>query len=73
MIVDPSHATGRPELVLPLGLAAVAAGADGVIVETHPNPEHALCDGPQSLDPVAFAEFASRLLDLVAYTGRSVG
>jgi 3-deoxy-7-phosphoheptulonate synthase len=73
VIVDPSHATGRPELVLPLGLAAVAAGADGVIVETHPNPEHALCDGPQSLDPAAFAEFASRLLDLVAYTGHSVG
>ena len=45
VVVDPSHATGRPDLVLPLSLAAVAAGADGVLVETHPNPEHALCDG----------------------------
>ncbi len=49
VIVDPSHAAGRRELVLPLSLAAAAAGADGIIVETHPNPAEAVCDGPQAL------------------------
>ena len=73
VIVDPSHATGRPDLVLPLSLAAVAAGADGVIVETHPNPEHALCDGPQSLPIGAFAEYAGRVRDMVAYVGKTIG
>ena len=47
VIVDPSHAAGRRDLVLPLSLAAAAAGADGIIVEVHPNPEEAICDGPQ--------------------------
>lgn len=73
VIVDPSHATGRPELVLPLSLAAVAAGADGVLVETHPNPEHALCDGPQSLPTSAFAEYASRTRELAAWCGKTLG
>jgi len=72
VVVDPSHATGRPDLVLPLSLAAVAAGADGVLVETHPNPEHALCDGPQSLSPTAFAEYADRVGELVRWTGKTV-
>ncbi len=58
VIVDPSHATGRADLVLPLSLAGIAAGADGVLVEMHPNPEHALSDGPQSLSPAAFSEYA---------------
>ncbi len=49
VIVDPSHAAGRRELVLPLSLAAAAAGADGIIVEVHPNPDEAVCDGPQAL------------------------
>ena len=49
VIVDPSHAAGRRELVLPLSLAAAAVGADGIIVEVHPNPEEAICDGPQAL------------------------
>ena len=49
VIVDPSHAAGRRDLVLPLSLAAAAAGADGIIVEVHPNPEEAVCDGPQAL------------------------
>jgi 3-deoxy-7-phosphoheptulonate synthase len=70
VVVDPSHATGRPELVLPLSLAAVAAGADGVIVETHPNPEHALSDGPQSLPTAAFGEYAQRVRELVAWMGK---
>ena len=49
MIVDPSHAAGRRDLVTPLSLAAAAAGADGIIVEVHPHPEEAICDGPQQL------------------------
>lgn len=51
VIVDPSHATGKRQLVLPMGLAAIAAGADGLIVEMHPRPEEALSDGEQSIDP----------------------
>lgn len=51
VIVDPSHATGRRELVAPLGLAAVAAGADGLIVEMHPDPDAALSDAAQTIDP----------------------
>lgn len=54
VIVDPSHAAGRAELVRPLALAAVAAGADGIMVEVHNDPEHALCDGPQSIKPDDF-------------------
>jgi 3-deoxy-7-phosphoheptulonate synthase len=72
VIVDPSHATGRPDLVLPLSLAGIAAGADGVLVEMHPNPEHALCDGPQSLSLAAFSEYAERVRDLVRWTGKTV-
>jgi 3-deoxy-7-phosphoheptulonate synthase len=72
VLVDPSHATGRPELVLPLSLAGVAAGADGVLVETHPNPEHALSDGPQSLSTEAFADYARRVRELVALVGKRV-
>jgi len=72
VVVDPSHATGRPDLVLPLSLAAVAVGADGLIVETHPNPEHALSDGPQSIPTAAFGEYAGRVLELVRWAGRSV-
>ncbi|MBN2204977.1 MAG: 3-deoxy-7-phosphoheptulonate synthase [Thermoleophilia bacterium] len=73
VVVDPSHATGRPELVLPLSLAAVAAGADGVMVETHPNPEQALCDGPQSLPTSALAEYAARTRELAAWCGKTLG
>jgi 3-deoxy-7-phosphoheptulonate synthase len=58
VIVDPSHAAGRRELVRPLSLAAVAAGADGLIVEVHPDPDNALCDGPQSLTTAEFAAYA---------------
>src|SRR3979490_2152937 len=57
VIVDPSHAAGRRELVLPLSLAAAAAGADGIIVETHPSPEEAVCDGPQALRAGASAAY----------------
>jgi len=72
VLVDPSHATGRPELVLPLSLAGIVAGADGVLVETHPNPEHALSDGAQSLSTAAFAEYAARVHELVAWVGKRV-
>ncbi len=54
MVVDPSHAAGRADLVAPLAFAAVAAGADGLMVEVHPEPERALSDGDQSLDFAAF-------------------
>ena len=60
VIVDPSHAAGRRDLVLPLARAAVAAGADGIIVEVHPRPEEALCDGPQQIPAAEFADFAPR-------------
>ncbi|MGA8364229.1 MAG: 3-deoxy-7-phosphoheptulonate synthase, partial [Solirubrobacteraceae bacterium] len=59
VIVDPSHAAGRRDLVLPLSLAAAAAGADGIIVEVHPNPDEAVCDGPQALYADSFAEYAA--------------
>jgi len=59
IIVDPSHGTGKRDKVLPMSLAAIAAGASGLIVEVHPVPERALSDGYQSLDPAQFAELAS--------------
>ncbi len=58
IIVDPSHGTGKRDKVLPMALAAVAAGAAGLIVEVHPNPEKAFSDGHQSLDPAQFSELA---------------
>jgi 3-deoxy-7-phosphoheptulonate synthase len=61
VFVDPSHAAGRRELVTPLSLAAAAVGADGIIVEVHPSPEDAICDGPQSLATSSFAEYATRV------------
>ncbi len=64
VIVDPSHATGKSALVPPLSMAAAAAGADGLIVEVHNDPPHALCDGPQSLRPEVFASLARDLNDL---------
>ena len=59
VIVDPSHAAGRRDLVAPLSLAAAAVGADGIIVEVHPNPDEAICDGPQALRADAFAEYVA--------------
>jgi len=61
IIVDPSHGTGSWELVSPMALAAVAAGADGLLVEVHPHPEKALSDGRQSLRPDRFAELTEKL------------
>ena len=64
VIVDPSHAAGMYWMVEPLALAAVAAGADGLIIEVHNDPAHALCDGPQSLKPEVFDGLAKKLLKL---------
>src|SRR5215212_8808559 len=61
VIVDPSHAAGRRTLVEPLSLAAAAAGADGIIVEVHPQPEEAICDGPQQLRTEGFADYARKV------------
>jgi 3-deoxy-7-phosphoheptulonate synthase len=68
VIVDPSHAMGRRDFILPMARAAVAAGADGLIVEVHPSPEHALCDGPQALYSDTFGawvEDVKRVVDLM--------
>ncbi|MBC7294705.1 MAG: 3-deoxy-7-phosphoheptulonate synthase, partial [Thermoleophilia bacterium] len=73
VIVDPSHAAGKADLVEPLSLAALAAGADGLIIEVHPDPELALSDGGQSLDPAQFARLAARLRDIIAWTGKTLG
>jgi len=71
IIVDPSHAGGRRDLVLPLARAGVAAGADGVMVDVHPRPEVALCDGPQALVAEDLAELAEALRGLGALLGRT--
>ena len=73
VIVNPSHAAGRRDLVLPLARAAVAVGADGIIVEAHPRPEEALCDGPQLLRTSEFAEFAREIAALAALMGKQIG
>jgi 3-deoxy-7-phosphoheptulonate synthase len=73
VIVDPSHAAGRRDLVLPLARAAVAVGADGVMVEVHPRPEEALCDGPQQIPAGEFADFAAQIERLVALMGKRIG
>jgi 3-deoxy-7-phosphoheptulonate synthase len=73
VIVDPSHAAGRRELVPALARAAVAAGADGIIVEAHPDPVHALCDGPQLIPTDEFAAFAAEIQTLVSVMGMQMG
>jgi 3-deoxy-7-phosphoheptulonate synthase len=72
VIVDPSHAGGDADLVAPLAFAAIAAGADGLIVEVHPDPENALSDGDQSLAPPAFATMMRQLEAFAVATGRSL-
>ena len=70
VIVDPSHAAGRRALVPSLSLAAAAAGADGLIVEVHPEPEEAICDGPQALRTADFAEFARQVDQAAQLAGK---
>jgi len=72
VIIDPSHAGGDAELVAPLAFAGIAAGADGLIIEVHPNPECALSDGDQSLAPPAFASLMERLGAFAVAAGRSM-
>ena len=73
VLVDPSHAAGRRDLVEPLALAAVAAGADGIVVEIHPDPDAAICDGPQSLHCDDFARFAARVERVAQAAASQVG
>jgi 3-deoxy-7-phosphoheptulonate synthase len=70
VIVDPSHASGRADMVIPMARAAIAAGADGLLVEVHDNPAFAVCDGTQSLVPERFAELMQQLQRIAAAIGR---
>jgi 3-deoxy-7-phosphoheptulonate synthase len=72
VIVDPSHAAGRRELILPLSLAAAAAGADGIIVEVHPNPDEAVCDGPQALLTDTFAQYVTAVERAAELAGKAL-
>jgi len=72
VIVDPSHAAGKRDLILPMARAAVAAGADGLIVEVHPSPEHALCDGPQALRSDGFADWVADVKRVVDLMGKVI-
>ena len=72
IVVDPSHGTGRWKMVAPMARAAIAAGADGLIIEVHPHPEKALSDGDQSLTPEAFRELMSNLGDIAKVMNRSL-
>jgi 3-deoxy-7-phosphoheptulonate synthase len=71
VIVDPSHAAGRRDLVVPLARAGIAAGADGVMVDVHPTPETALCDGAQALNGESLAELASAVITIPPLLGRT--
>jgi 3-deoxy-7-phosphoheptulonate synthase len=73
IIVDPSHATGRPELIPSCALAGVAAGADGVHIEVHDKPEEAMSDGPQALLPEQYAELMNQIRKLAELMGKSIG
>ncbi|MHC1723317.1 MAG: 3-deoxy-7-phosphoheptulonate synthase [Aminipila sp.] len=70
IIVDPSHATGIAKLVKPMALAAAACGADGLMIEVHNDPAHALCDGAQSLTPEAFKDVAAAVKAILPYSFR---
>ena len=72
VILDPSHGTGRWKMVPPVAKAAVAAGADGLLIEVHPKPENALSDGPQSLTPENFQKLMNELEPLAKAVGRSI-
>ena len=70
ILVDPSHGTGRRDSVLPMARAAVAAGADGIVVEVHHQPETALSDGPQSIYPAQFARMMDEIEQIAPIVGR---
>ena len=72
IIIDPSHAMGQSDLVTPMSRAAIAAGADGLIVETHYDPASALCDGQQSLNPKEMAELLKQIKKIASVIGKKV-
>jgi 3-deoxy-7-phosphoheptulonate synthase len=72
VIVDPSHAVGKRHLVAPMAKAAVAAGADAVMIDVHPNPEEAMVDGAQALLPHEMVELGEQLAAIAAAVGRSM-
>lgn len=72
VVVDPSHGVGKWDLVAPMAKAAVAAGADGILIEVHPNPEEAMSDGEQSLKPDAFRKLMDELRPIAAAVGREI-
>ena len=72
VVVDPSHAAGRSDIVPHMCMAALAAGSDGLLVEVHQKPEEALCDGPQSLNLGDFSDLMRKLQSLVQVFGRSL-
>jgi 3-deoxy-7-phosphoheptulonate synthase len=72
VVVDPSHAAGRRDLVLPLSLAAAAAGADGIIVEVHHDPEAAICDGPQAVPADEFPEYVEQVQRVTEVVGKEL-
>ena len=72
VVVDPSHAVGKWDLVAPMAKAAVAAGADGLLIEVHANPEEALCDGEQSLKPKAFKQLMEEMRPIAQAVGRDI-
>lgn len=72
IVADPSHGTGRRDKVIPMARAAVAAGADGLLIEVHHDPDHALSDGAQSLYPEQFVELMGQLRMIAAAVGRSI-
>lgn len=72
IVVDPSHSTGKPGLIAPMTKAALAAGADGIIVEVHPKPEEALCDGNQALTPEMFSTMMEEIKPLAKAIGRTI-
>ena len=72
VIVDPSHGTGKWELVAAVSRAAVAAGADGLLIEVHPHPSRALSDGAQSLKPDTFSELMTSLKAIAQAVGREL-
>jgi 3-deoxy-7-phosphoheptulonate synthase len=72
ILVDPSHGTGKRDYVPPMALAALAAGADGLLLEVHPEPERALSDGAQSLDFAGFGRLLTSLRKLAEPLGRTL-
>ncbi|HEV8538520.1 MAG TPA: 3-deoxy-7-phosphoheptulonate synthase [Bacteroidota bacterium] len=72
IIVDPSHGTGRIDLIIPMSRAAIACGADGLIVEVHPKPEEAFSDGDQSLTPALFQQLTKEVMGIASAVGRTM-